>query len=413
MLLIFVTVVVGVLADDPELDRANLERFEREFGKQILPIIETHCLSCHDTKTKEAELDLTGFRRLQDVTKSHRLWKTILDRVEAGEMPPDEATKKLSDVDRQALTQWIRGVRQVDAKRNAGDPGAVLAHRLSNAQYDYSIRDLTGVDIRPTSTFPVDPANEAGFDNSGESLTMSPALMQKYLQAARSVVDHLVLAPGGIRFAPHPVATDTDRDKYCVKRIVEFYGRQPTDYADYFFAAWKYRHRVALGKPNATLEGIAGEEQVSARYLPMVWDALTEEVVDIGPLQTLQEMWNELPGPTQIAESRAACARMRDFVVQARKRFEPTFGNLHIEEVHKGTQAFVLWKNKQYASHRRSADFGFLDDETAEPVDAADRASFIAACEKFCSVFPDAFYISERGRQYLGTPSDEEGKADC
>ncbi len=308
MLLIFVTVVVGVLADDPELDRANLERFEREFGKQILPIIETHCLSCHDTKTKEAELDLTGFRRLQDVTKSHRLWKTILDRVEAGEMPPDEATKKLSDVDRQALTQWIRGVRQVDAKRNAGDPGAVLAHRLSNAQYDYSIRDLTGVDIRPTSTFPVDPANEAGFDNSGESLTMSPALMQKYLQAARSVVDHLVLAPGGIRFAPHPVATDTDRDKYCVKRIVEFYRRQPTDYADYFFAAWKYRHRVALGKPNATLEGIAGEEQVSARYLPMVWDALTEEVVDIGPLQTLQEMWNELPGPTQIAESRAACS---------------------------------------------------------------------------------------------------------
>ena len=63
----------------------------------------------------------------------------------------------------------------------------VLARRLSNAEYNYTIRDLTGVDIRPTREFPVDPANTAGFDNSGESLTMSPALLNKYLQAAREV----------------------------------------------------------------------------------------------------------------------------------------------------------------------------------------------------------------------------------
>ena len=64
--------------------------------------------------------------------------------------------------------------------------GIVLARRLSNAEYDYTIRDLTGVDIRPTREFPVDPANEAGFDNSAESLAMSPALVKKYLEAARS-----------------------------------------------------------------------------------------------------------------------------------------------------------------------------------------------------------------------------------
>jgi len=40
------------------------------------------------------------------------------------------------------------------------------------------------VDIRPTQEFPVDPANEAGFDNTGESLSMSPALLKKYLEAA-------------------------------------------------------------------------------------------------------------------------------------------------------------------------------------------------------------------------------------
>jgi hypothetical protein len=63
----------------------------------------------------------------------------------------------------------------------------VLARRLSNVELNYTIRDLTGVDIRPTREFPVDPSNPAGFDNSGESLTMSPALVKKYLSAAREV----------------------------------------------------------------------------------------------------------------------------------------------------------------------------------------------------------------------------------
>ena len=84
---------------------------------------------------------------------------------------------------------------------------------MSNGEYNYSMRDLTGVDMRPTASFPVDPANEAGFDNTGESLTMSPALLEKYLDAARTVVAHMMLTPDGIAFAPHPVVTDTDRDK--------------------------------------------------------------------------------------------------------------------------------------------------------------------------------------------------------
>ena len=82
------------------------------------------------------------------------------------------------------VVAWIQALRRHEGTRNAGDPGLVLARRLSNAEYDYTIRDLTGVDIRPTREFPVDPANAAGFDNSGESLAMSPALLKKYLQAA-------------------------------------------------------------------------------------------------------------------------------------------------------------------------------------------------------------------------------------
>ncbi len=122
---------------------------------------------------------------------------------------------------------------------------------VSNSEYNYSIRDLTGVDIQPTKTFPIDPANEAGFDNSAESLTISPALVVKYIDAARQVASHMLLTPTGIRFAPFPVVADTDRDKYCVQRIVDFYLRQPTDIEDYLFACWQLRQSNA-GMPGRT-----------------------------------------------------------------------------------------------------------------------------------------------------------------
>lgn len=402
-------------------DGDTLDGLRRQFDDQIVPLVKTHCQECHAGEFAEASLDLARFRRLQDVTESHRLWETILGRVEAGEMPPEDAAKPLSKEQRGNLTRWIQAVLRFEASRNADDPGPVLARRLSNAEYDYSIRDLTGVDIRPTKTFPVDPANEAGFDNSGESLTMSPALMNKYLEAARKVADHLVLTPRGIDFAPHSVTTDTDRDKYCVNRIVEFYQRQPTDYADYFFAAWSYRHRKPLGNPETTLQQVAEQHAVSAKYLATVWGALTEAAVEFGPLAKLQKMWSALPEAPQRSEARTACERMRDYVTEARKPFQPSFDNLHIEGVHKGSQPFVLWKNRQYAAHRRKADFAFLEQAkhkedrsnaefAVEPPTGADQQRFRADCEKFCETFPDAFYISERGRDYLGKPKAEQEK---
>src|SRR5262249_56917467 len=124
-------------------------------------------------------------------------WELVLEQLEAKSMPPTKAKRHPTYEARAQVIAWIGSVRRLEARRNAGDPGIVLARRLSNAEYDNTIRDLTGVDIRPARDFPVDPANAAGFDNTGESLRMSPALVNKYLTAARSVADHLLLTPDG------------------------------------------------------------------------------------------------------------------------------------------------------------------------------------------------------------------------
>ena len=209
------------------------------------------------------------------------------------------------------MIEWIQGTWANEARKHDGDPGVVLARRLSNAEYDYTIRDLTGVDIHPAREFPVDPANQSGFDNSSESLVMSTALLNKYLLAARDVADHMFLNANGFAFAPHPMLVETDRDKYAIRQIVDFYERQNTEYADYFRAAWIYKNRAALGKPKATLADIAAQTNVSAKYLTTVWQAL-ETKEDAGPLAKLQTMWRALPAPA------AGCA--------ARGRSPTTFG---------------------------------------------------------------------------------------
>ena len=420
-------------------DRTRPE-LEQRFAGTVRPFMQAYCVSCHGKERPQAQLDLSAYASMASVSRDYPHWSLVLEKLAAKQMPPPNAGKQPPARQREAVIAWIRAVRQVEAQRNAGDPGPVLARRLSNAEYDYTIRDLTGVDLRPTREFPVDPANQEGFDNSGESLTLSPALMKKYVQAAKGIADNLVLTSTGLEFASHPVLAETDRDKYCILRIVDFYKRQPTDDADYFQAAWRYRHRAALGTPGATLQAVATGEKVSPRYLESVWNTLTATGEKAGPIARLQTLWNALPVPDKGRPdaARAGCAAMRDWVLALRKRVACRFENLGVPRgFSTGGQCFVLWKDRQYASHRRLLNPRALqvggvpqvqiiparrngrqmqpaqtvtnpvDPDLFVPQEEAARAPWLAAFNRFCSVFPDAFYISERGRMFVDDPGDK------
>src|SRR5262245_23762767 len=227
-------------------------RLERRFTETVRPFLISYCTGCHGGGSPAAQFDLQQYSTTAAVVRDYPRWNLVLEKLTAREMPPKEVKQPPQNA-RQEVIDWVQAVRTSEARKNAGDPGLVLPRRLSNAEYNYSIRDLTGVDLRPTREFPVDPANPAGFDNSGESLAMSPALLGKYLQAAREVANHMVLNLDGFAFAPHPMLVETDREKYAIQRIVDFYERQPTDYADYFRSAWIFKHRAVFGKAGATL----------------------------------------------------------------------------------------------------------------------------------------------------------------
>jgi hypothetical protein len=424
-------------AGAPDLAPRELEQ---GFAGTVRPFLQAYCIACHGKENPKAQLDLSAYTSVDSAARDYPRWALVLEKLAARQMPPPEAGAQPPAEQRAAVIAWIRALRRDAAERNAGDPGNVPARRLSNAEYDYTIRDLTGVDLRPAREFPVDPANPEGFDNSGESLSMSPALMKKYLQAARQVADHLVLKPAGFDFAPHSMLAETDRDKYCILRIVDFYRRQPTDYADYFLAAWRYRDRAALGMPRAILPAVAAQARVSPRYLELVWHTLTDPNEKVGPIARLQALWKALPPPggANPQRVRAGCAAMRDFVVGLRQKLAWRFDNLQLPRgFSSGGQCFIMWKNRQYAVRRRQLNAEALqvggvpkprvvirraegergetrqtvidpqDRDLFVPQEEAAYARYLAGFRRFCSVFPDAFYISERGRMNLDRPKDK------
>jgi hypothetical protein len=396
---------------------------EDRFRDTVRPFLASYCVECHGPVKPKSDLNLAAFSTVESVAKDHKRWELVLEHLDAGAMPPAKAKRHPTDELRQEVVDWIRAVRDREAKRNAGDPGPVLARRLSNAEYDYTIRDLTGVDIRPTQEFPVDPANESGFDNTAESLTMSPALLKKYLEAARRVADHLVLKPSGFDFAAHPMVADTDRDKYCVRRIIDFYKRQRTDYADFFLASWRFKHRGALGKTDATLADFAAEAGISPKYLATIWSTLEGVPEEVGPIAALQAMWREIPHPggARPRAVRAGCERMRDFVVDLRQQLVPKVDNLTAPGIQNGSQTLVLWKNRQFVANRMRYAGGALrvrpsglepDSASAKalavPTNPDDVARYEATFGRFCATFPDTFVVTERARVYLDQEKEKK-----
>jgi hypothetical protein len=420
-------------ADTPDL--------QAQFDSTVKPFVGKYCVACHSGPQPTAQFDLKSYSTVDQVKEEFPRWSLLADRLTAHEMPPKQMPQPSAE-DAQKIIDWVHAVRGAEIKRLGGDPGTVLARRLSNAEYNYTVRDLTGQDMQITRQFPVDPANTAGFDNSGESLTMSPALLNKYLQAARQVADHMVLKPDTIDFAPHLMAVESDRDKYAILRIIDFYKQQPTDFADYFRAAWRYRYRAALGKPGASLASIAADTKLSAKYLPMVWSILHDQDA-VGPVAKLQTLWNALPAPSAAAAGPLTIKTqaMANFVTRIRSDTAMQFFSPKVKGLPGQSEPLHNWRLQQYAQGHRKSDPNALraanEPEAALPEipkypplheDASPRwavlmaharhgdadlvypvgqkAKYQKAFDRFASVFPDTFVVSERGRYWPDQATD-------
>ena len=127
----------------------------------------------------------TPSRPIEALVGNPELWWSVLKNVRAGIMPP-AGKPRPSEKEVELLADWIkRDVFGVDP--HEPDPGRVTIRRLNRVEYRNTIRDLTGFDFKAEEEFPPDDTGY-GFDTIGDVLSVSPLLLEKYMQAAESIV---------------------------------------------------------------------------------------------------------------------------------------------------------------------------------------------------------------------------------
>ncbi len=191
--------LVALVAFEPRIQSANTPPQDQSkqnptFDKIVQPFFAQHCYHCHNKDLRTANLNLGAFDTAASLTNDRATLKRILERLSAGEMPPPEMTPpKPADI--VAVTQWLTHQLGAapDTKNSPGvgdtaatSSGRVTVRRLNRVEYDYTVRDLLGVDRHSSDDFPQDDSGY-GFDNIADVLSISPVLVEKYLTAAEKI----------------------------------------------------------------------------------------------------------------------------------------------------------------------------------------------------------------------------------
>lgn len=199
------------------------------FEKRVRPFIKNFCLQCHSGADGEGGVNLSQFETLEQVGEDLESWADVLQAIEQKEMPPSGASQPKPE----ARTQARKAITELIAGANSGVPSLGRLRRLNRVEYENTIRDLfrlsrdcfsnpsrivqttdyfqpaTGrmprsvfavsyffnshrrhSDLPGVSNLPVDPPVEHGFANDQDALSLSPYLLEIYLELANSVLSN-------------------------------------------------------------------------------------------------------------------------------------------------------------------------------------------------------------------------------
>ena len=143
-----------------------------------------YCITCHNEKRKVAGLMIDKLD-LQNVAHDAELWERIARKFRTHEMPPPAAARP-DNATYAAMTTHLESALDAAALANP-NPGRVPVHRLNRNEYTNAIRDLLGLEIDGRAVLSTDDSDQEGFDNVASVLTVSPALLENYLSAARMI----------------------------------------------------------------------------------------------------------------------------------------------------------------------------------------------------------------------------------
>ena len=146
-------------------------------------IFDRYCVTCHNERLKTAGVIFDSLN-VDDVGADAEVWEKVVRKLRAGSMPP-AGRPRPDKAAYEDLAAWLEG--ELDrAAAVSPNPGRPIVHRLNRAEYTNAIRDLLAINIDGRSILSSDDSGY-GFDNIADVLSLSPALLERYLSVARKV----------------------------------------------------------------------------------------------------------------------------------------------------------------------------------------------------------------------------------
>lgn len=184
---------------------------QESLEKIVRPFFQENCTKCHGEKKQKGDLRVDNLVIDFDSPKIMGHWEEIMNRINSGDMPPDDVDKRPKPEDIARISEFIAGqLVEADSARQSSAGERVALRRLTREEYANSVHDLLGVDFDVTdpSGLPEDP-DWHGIQRIGSVLTISPAHVEKYLAAAETLLNEaLSLGPAPKRELTHISAFD-------------------------------------------------------------------------------------------------------------------------------------------------------------------------------------------------------------
>lgn len=291
-----------------------------EFVKKSAPVFKKFCFECHGDKKTKGKINLENLTREVAIADNFKSWEQIALMLEEKEMPPDDELQP-SDDQRQELIAMIRDELDRSVHLGAGDPGRVVLRHLTSAEYSYTIKDLTGLNLGLERMFVSEAVGGEGFSNVGDVQFMQDSTIERYLEAAKIVASHAVIGAGPLQFYQDP--GKTGQELSAIHRIKDIYRRHGfrtgagegaeafglDRYSKAFYAAWRFLHKNELGAEDSTLKKLADEEGIESGFVEHIWKTLHEPSPSF-PSTEIVTAWKNLPAPGDGSGSNVQAVRI-------------------------------------------------------------------------------------------------------
>lgn len=165
------------------------------FTSAVAPLFETYCIRCHGPEKSKGKVTLHTLQGDLVAGKQLDRWEKILDVIKSGEMPPEDE-RQPEPAQRQALARWIESGLKASVATASTEVGEPTARRLTNIEYENTLRDLLGFKLSVIDRLSEDPVKPYHFNNTADLMRMGPEQIDRYLEVARYAMASAIVDPG-------------------------------------------------------------------------------------------------------------------------------------------------------------------------------------------------------------------------